>query len=84
MCHAATKDFGPFFALRFILGMLESCVAPSKSNTIFVTQSLTANSACLDHFHVLQKGGAGKFGWSGFTALTLEGYPNCVVLFHGP
>ncbi|KAI9001174.1 MFS general substrate transporter [Trametes punicea] len=28
MCHATTKSFGAFFALRFLLGMCESCVAP--------------------------------------------------------
>ncbi|EPQ56202.1 MFS general substrate transporter [Gloeophyllum trabeum ATCC 11539] len=28
MLHAATTSFGVFFFLRFILGMLESCVAP--------------------------------------------------------
>ncbi|KAF9247192.1 MFS general substrate transporter [Melanogaster broomeanus] len=27
-CHGAAKSFGTFFALRFILGMCESCVAP--------------------------------------------------------
>ncbi|KZW03974.1 MFS general substrate transporter [Exidia glandulosa HHB12029] len=29
MCHAATTSFGGLFALRFLLGMLESCVAPT-------------------------------------------------------
>ncbi|EIW61736.1 MFS general substrate transporter [Trametes versicolor FP-101664 SS1] len=28
MCHAATTSFNAFFALRFILGMCESCVTP--------------------------------------------------------
>ncbi|KAH8118442.1 MFS general substrate transporter [Phellopilus nigrolimitatus] len=28
MCHAATDSFGAFFALRFLLGMFESCVSP--------------------------------------------------------
>ncbi|TFK55777.1 MFS general substrate transporter [Heliocybe sulcata] len=28
MLHAIPTTFGPFFALRFILGMLESCAAP--------------------------------------------------------
>ncbi|KAI0771462.1 MFS general substrate transporter [Trametes elegans] len=28
MLHAVPRSFGPFFALRLILGMLESCVAP--------------------------------------------------------
>jgi ACS family allantoate permease-like MFS transporter len=28
MLHAIPSTFGPFFALRFLLGMLESCVAP--------------------------------------------------------
>ncbi|KAI9063352.1 MFS general substrate transporter [Trametes sanguinea] len=28
MCHAAATSFGAFFALRFLLGMCESCVAP--------------------------------------------------------
>ncbi|TCD71290.1 hypothetical protein EIP91_011061 [Steccherinum ochraceum] len=28
MLHAATTSFGGFFALRFLLGMCESCVAP--------------------------------------------------------
>ncbi|KAI0751331.1 MFS general substrate transporter [Daedaleopsis nitida] len=28
MCHAAASSFGAFFALRFLLGMCESCVAP--------------------------------------------------------
>ncbi|KZT24437.1 MFS general substrate transporter [Neolentinus lepideus HHB14362 ss-1] len=28
MLHAVPTTFGPFFALRFILGMLESCAAP--------------------------------------------------------
>ncbi|KIM90714.1 hypothetical protein PILCRDRAFT_143473 [Piloderma croceum F 1598] len=28
MLHAATTSFGAFFALRFLLGMCESCVAP--------------------------------------------------------
>jgi MFS transporter, ACS family, allantoate permease len=26
--HAAAESFGAFFALRFLLGMCESCVAP--------------------------------------------------------
>ncbi|EJD53831.1 MFS general substrate transporter [Auricularia subglabra TFB-10046 SS5] len=29
MCHAATTSFGSLFALRFLLGMFESCVAPT-------------------------------------------------------
>ncbi|KAG6378808.1 MFS general substrate transporter [Boletus reticuloceps] len=29
MLHASTNNFGAFFALRFLLGMCESCVAPS-------------------------------------------------------
>ncbi len=28
MLHAIPHSFGPFFALRLLLGMLESCVAP--------------------------------------------------------
>ncbi|KAH9853799.1 major facilitator superfamily domain-containing protein [Lenzites betulinus] len=28
MCHAAAESFGAFFALRFLLGMCESCVVP--------------------------------------------------------
>jgi MFS family permease len=28
MLHASTNNFGAFFALRFLLGMCESCVAP--------------------------------------------------------
>ncbi|KLO16326.1 MFS general substrate transporter [Schizopora paradoxa] len=28
MCQGATTKFGPFFALRFLLGMCECCVAP--------------------------------------------------------
>ncbi|CDO74070.1 hypothetical protein BN946_scf185043.g120 [Trametes cinnabarina] len=28
MCHAAATSFGAFFALRFLLGMCECCVAP--------------------------------------------------------
>ncbi|KAI0366410.1 MFS general substrate transporter [Pilatotrama ljubarskyi] len=28
ICHAAATSFGAFFALRFLLGMCESCVAP--------------------------------------------------------
>ena len=28
MLHAIPRSFGPFFAMRLILGMLESCVAP--------------------------------------------------------
>jgi ACS family allantoate permease-like MFS transporter len=28
MLHAIPSTFGSFFALRFVLGMLESCVAP--------------------------------------------------------
>ncbi|KIJ20151.1 hypothetical protein PAXINDRAFT_7408 [Paxillus involutus ATCC 200175] len=28
ICHGAANSFGAFFALRFILGMCESCVAP--------------------------------------------------------
>ncbi|KAM5532434.1 hypothetical protein V8D89_013928 [Ganoderma adspersum] len=28
MCHAGASSFGAFFALRFLLGMCESCVAP--------------------------------------------------------
>ena len=28
MLHAIPNSFGPFFAMRLILGMLESCVAP--------------------------------------------------------
>ncbi|KAJ3559841.1 hypothetical protein NM688_g99 [Phlebia brevispora] len=29
MLHAVPSSFGPFFVLRFLLGMLESCVAPT-------------------------------------------------------
>ncbi|TDL29351.1 MFS general substrate transporter [Rickenella mellea] len=29
MLHAVTSNFGAFFTLRFLLGMFESCVAPS-------------------------------------------------------
>jgi ACS family allantoate permease-like MFS transporter len=28
MLHSVASTFGPFFALRFLLGMCESCVAP--------------------------------------------------------
>ncbi|KAI0676837.1 MFS general substrate transporter [Trametes maxima] len=65
MLHAVPRTFGPFFALRLLLGMLESCVAPTLILIISMFYKKNEQGSRMAWFYMMN-GVAGIFG--GFLA----------------
>ncbi|EKM59641.1 uncharacterized protein PHACADRAFT_192018 [Phanerochaete carnosa HHB-10118-sp] len=65
MLHAVPKSFGPFFVLRLLLGMLESCVAPILILIISMFYTKNEQAQRISWFY-LMNGVSGIFG--GFVA----------------
>ncbi|KAH9943049.1 MFS general substrate transporter [Epithele typhae] len=65
MCHAAAQSFGAFFALRVLLGMCESCVAPILILLITMFYKKDEQGVRISWFYVMN-GLTGVFG--GFVA----------------
>ncbi|GJE97737.1 MFS general substrate transporter [Phanerochaete sordida] len=65
MLHAVPKAFGPFFILRLLLGMLESCVAPILILIISMFYTKKEQAQRISWFY-LMNGVSGIFG--GFVA----------------
>ncbi|EPQ59295.1 MFS general substrate transporter [Gloeophyllum trabeum ATCC 11539] len=53
MLHASTTSFGGFFALRFILGMCESCVAPLLILIISMFYKKNEQASRISWFYVM-------------------------------
>ncbi|KAI0049609.1 MFS general substrate transporter [Auriscalpium vulgare] len=53
MAHAAAPSFGAFFALRFLLGMFESCVAPSLILIISMFYKKEEQATRISWFYVM-------------------------------
>ncbi|KAG8218761.1 major facilitator superfamily domain-containing protein [Butyriboletus roseoflavus] len=69
ICHASANSFGAFFALRFVLGMCESCVAPIL---ILVISMFYKKNEQLGFTQVF--GGFVSYGISFYDGTTLRGY----------
>ncbi|KZT61147.1 MFS general substrate transporter [Calocera cornea HHB12733] len=72
MLHAAAPEFGPFYALRFILGMLESCVAPILILIVSMFYRKNEQASRIACFY-LMNGLTSIFG--GFVAYGISFYP---------
>lgn len=90
MLHAVPKSFGPFFALRLLLGELFQpmlrVICSCSSDTCRCTGELCRADFDFDRFNVLHKEGAGEWSASDrYCALNkpLPGSPNLLVLSHG-
>ncbi|KAF8509171.1 MFS general substrate transporter [Hysterangium stoloniferum] len=69
MLHAVARTFSAFFALRFFLGMLESCVAPILILVISMFYKKSEQATRISYFYVML-GMAQVFG--GFTAYAVS------------
>ncbi|OSC99141.1 MFS general substrate transporter [Trametes coccinea BRFM310] len=73
MLHAIPSSFGPFFALRLLLGMLESCVAPILILIVSMFYKKNEQGSRMAWFYMMN-GVAGIFG--GFLAYGISFIPN--------
>ncbi|TFK83642.1 MFS general substrate transporter [Polyporus arcularius HHB13444] len=73
MLHAIPRSFGPFFALRLLLGMLESCVAPILILIISMFYKKNEQGSRMAWFYMMN-GVAGIFG--GFLAYGISFIPD--------
>ncbi|KAI0649995.1 MFS general substrate transporter [Trametes meyenii] len=73
MLHAIPGTFGPFFALRLLLGMLESCVAPILILIVSMFYKKNEQGSRMAWFYMMN-GVAGIFG--GFLAYGISFIPN--------
>ncbi|KAH8118441.1 MFS general substrate transporter [Phellopilus nigrolimitatus] len=73
MCHAIPSTFAPFFVLRFLLGMLESCVAPILILIISMFYKKNEQTQRISWFYVMN-GLTAIFG--GFVAYGISFDPN--------
>ncbi|KAE9388672.1 MFS general substrate transporter [Gymnopus androsaceus JB14] len=77
MLHAVGTSFGAFFALRFLLGMLESCVAPSLILIISMFYKKDEQARRISWFYVMN-GLTQIFG--GFIAYVLAIFVGIAIL----
>ncbi|EMD41075.1 hypothetical protein CERSUDRAFT_91831 [Gelatoporia subvermispora B] len=81
MLHAVTTSFGGFFALRFLLGMCESCVAPVLILIISMFYKKDEQATRVSWFYVTlrnrQNGLAQIFG--GFVAYAISFYEGNLI-----
>ncbi|KAI0721897.1 MFS general substrate transporter [Cerioporus squamosus] len=73
MLHAIPRSFGPFFALRLLLGMLESCVAPILILIVSMFYKKNEQGSRMAWFYMMN-GVAGIFG--GFLAYGISFIPD--------
>ncbi|KAF8138563.1 MFS general substrate transporter [Boletus edulis] len=76
MLHASTNNFGAFFALRFLLGMCESCVAPSLILIVSMFYKKDEQATRISWFYVMN-GLTQVFG--GFIAYGISFYGGKVI-----
>ncbi|PFH48425.1 hypothetical protein AMATHDRAFT_149931 [Amanita thiersii Skay4041] len=88
MLHAIGTSFGAFFALRFLLGMLESCVAPSLILIISMFYKKNEQATRISWFYVMNGlthifGGCIAYGISFTDGKRLAPYQILYILFGG-
>ncbi|KAH7922466.1 MFS general substrate transporter [Leucogyrophana mollusca] len=88
MLHAATNNFGAFFALRFLLGMCESCVAPCLILIISMFYKKDEQSTRISWFYIMNGltqvfGGFVAYGVSFYEGNALPPYKIVYVLLGG-
>ncbi|KAF9226480.1 MFS general substrate transporter [Gyrodon lividus] len=76
MLHASTNNFGAFFALRFLLGMCESCVAPCLILIISMFYKKDEQATRISWFYVMN-GLTSVFG--GFMAYGISFYDGKLI-----
>ncbi|KAI0698935.1 MFS general substrate transporter [Cytidiella melzeri] len=83
MLHAATTSFGGFFALRFLLGMCESCVAPILILIISMFYKKDEQASRISWFYVMVFGGFVAYGISFYDGHALVPYKIIYILLGG-
>ncbi|KAF8076307.1 MFS general substrate transporter [Lyophyllum atratum] len=88
MLHAVGTSFGAFFALRFLLGMLESCVAPTLILIISMFYKKDEQAQRISWFYLMNGltqifGGFVAYGISFYTGTALAPYKIIYILLGG-
>jgi len=88
MLHSVGTSFGAFFALRFLLGMCESCVAPSLILIISMFYKKNEQSRRISWFYVMNGitqifGGFVAYGISFYDGRLLAPYKIIYILLGG-
>ncbi|KAH9482913.1 Allantoate permease [Psilocybe cubensis] len=88
MLHSVGTSFGAFFALRFLLGMCESCVAPSLILIISMFYKKNEQSRRISWFYVMNGmtqifGGFVAYGVSFYDGKLLAPYKIIYILLGG-
>ncbi|KAI0637783.1 MFS general substrate transporter [Trametes polyzona] len=83
MCHAAASSFGAFFALRFMLGMCESCVAPILILIISMFYKKDEQGTRVSWFYVMIFGGFVAYGISFYDGHAIAPYKIIYILLGG-
>ncbi|PPQ77275.1 hypothetical protein CVT25_010857 [Psilocybe cyanescens] len=88
MLHSVGTSFGAFFALRFLLGMCESCVAPSLILIISMFYKKNEQSRRISWFYVMNGitqifGGFVAYGISFYSGKLLAPYKIIYILLGG-
>ncbi|EIN10706.1 MFS general substrate transporter [Punctularia strigosozonata HHB-11173 SS5] len=88
MLHAVTASFGAFFALRFLLGMCESCVAPTLILIISMFYRKDEQARRISWFYVMNGltqvfGGFVAYGVSFYSGKALAPYKIIYFLLGG-
>ncbi|KAF8165418.1 MFS general substrate transporter [Crassisporium funariophilum] len=88
MLHAVGTSFGAFFALRFLLGMCESCVAPSLILIISMFYKKNEQAKRISWFYVMNGitqifGGFVAYGISFYDGRLLAPYKIIYILLGG-
>ncbi|KAH9853800.1 MFS general substrate transporter [Lenzites betulinus] len=88
MCHAAATTFGQFFALRFLLGMCESCVAPILILIISMFYKKDEQGTRVSWFYVMNRltqvfGGFVAYGISFYDGHSIAPYKIIYILLGG-
>ncbi|KAF8517835.1 MFS general substrate transporter [Gautieria morchelliformis] len=88
MLHAAAPTFGGFFALRFLLGMCESCVAPILIILISMFYKKSEQASRISWFYVMNGltqvfGGFVAYGVSFSTSRSIAPYKIIYILLGG-
>ncbi|KAJ8590317.1 MFS general substrate transporter [Rhizopogon salebrosus TDB-379] len=85
MLHASTNNFGAFFALRFLLGMCESCVAPCLILIISMFYKKDEQASRIAWFYVMNGltqvfGGFVAYGISFYSGKAIPPYKIVYIL----
>ncbi|KAI0780563.1 MFS general substrate transporter [Trametes elegans] len=78
MAHAATTSFGTFFALRFLLGMCESCVTPILILIISMFYKKDEQGTRISWFYVMPSAGLTQI-FGGFIAYGISFYDGHII-----